>query len=431
MIKEYFSALSPAQKACFAQTTTAFVAILCAGFLCGLFFQPPVRPSTPTTSSSLRQLVPELGVTGKSLARELELPLDASKRTPLSRLGVSQEALDRAASHILSHRAKPTKYFLFAGLVLFGLVFLLRLGRPDDSPKKARKWWYPRPVHSLALVVAVSVGGFALGKSPNPMESAVKVFKAMVGLYPSVAGKAAAFGFFLLLAVVGNKLICGWACPFGALQELLYSLPFLRRVKKRKPPFWLTNSIRGGLFVLMLLLLFGIVGSSEGFVLYHNLNPFNLFDLHFEHWTILATITVSLVLSFALYRPFCLLICPFGFLSWFVERLSLARVRIDKDKCTSCGACSLICPTKAMEGLVKGRVFAADCFSCGRCLKVCPEDALSYSFIGSRSPQENSSDKDGQTEPALLARPCARPQTRVVRNHAGSSERGHHGIPDS
>ena len=92
------------------------------------------------------------------------------------------------------------------------------------------------------------------------MEGIVKVFKAMVGLYPSVWDKLLAFLFFIVLAIVGNKLICGWACPFGALQELLYSFPVLRRIKRRKVPFILSNTLRGGLFVLMLLLLFGIVG---------------------------------------------------------------------------------------------------------------------------------------------------------------------------
>ena len=60
---------------------------------------------------------------------------------------------------------------------------------------------------------AVVVCGFALGKSPNPMEGAVKIFKGMVGLQPSMAAVILAFVFFVGLAVVGNKLVCGWACP--------------------------------------------------------------------------------------------------------------------------------------------------------------------------------------------------------------------------
>ena len=160
-------------------------------------------------------------------------------------------------------------------------MWLVRLGRPDGSPHSERKTWYPRAPYVVILILAVAVCGFALGKSPNPMEGAVKLFKAMVGLQPSVLAVVAAFVFFVGLAVVGNKLVCGWACPFGALQELLYSLPILKRLKRKKVPLLVSNLIRGGLFVLMLLLLFGIVGGKRGFVVYHFMNPFNLFNLHF------------------------------------------------------------------------------------------------------------------------------------------------------
>ena len=74
-------------------------------------------------------------------------------------------------------------------------------------------------------------------------------------------------------------MICGWACPFGAIQELIYSLPILRRLKQKKLPFFFTNTIRAGIFSAMLLFLFGIVGGRKGTVIYHYLNPFNLFNL--------------------------------------------------------------------------------------------------------------------------------------------------------
>jgi len=200
----------------------------------------------------------------------------------------------------------------------------------------------------------------------------------MVGLYPSVIDKLLAFILFIVLSIIGNKLICGWACPFGALQELVSSLPILRKMKQWKVPFWLTNTIRSALFFVMLLFLFGIIGGRKGFVLYHYLNPFNLFNMDFEHWLILVTVVVSLALSFFIYRPFCHLICPFGFLSWIAERASLTRVKINHEKCTDCGLCIKACPTEAAKGRVLDKLFAADCFSCARCLNVCPQDAIRY-----------------------------------------------------
>ncbi|MGB2987645.1 MAG: 4Fe-4S dicluster domain-containing protein [Phycisphaerae bacterium] len=375
--KAYVSRLSSRQKAWSAAAVGG--AVLIVAF--GMFYEPDRERLTEhefAPEMSIKQIAPKLGVTGQALARELGLPLDVPKKKPLGQLGVSQGQLDHATAHLLSHRPTMLKYYVFVALVLFGLVFLTRLGRPDGADVSQRRVCYPRAPYLLTLVVAVAVCGFVLGKSPNPMEGCVKLFKALVGLYPSVAAKAGVFVFFIALAIIGNKLICGWACPFGAMQELIYSLPILRDWKRWKLPFWLSNSIRGALLIVMFLLLFGIVGGRKGFVVYHALNPFNLFNLDFDEWLVPVTIIVSLVLSLFVYRPFCYLICPFGFFSWLAERLSLTRVRIDLAKCTKCGACIRACPSGAAKGMVEGRLFIADCTSCARCLNVCPDDLIRY-----------------------------------------------------
>jgi len=377
---QWFSLLSRKQYAWFLGTVTLMVMIIGTGIV----LNPPTMPENVVNVSiemSIRDMAPKLNVTGKALARELDLPLDVSKTKPLSALGVQTETLQHAAHHLLSHRDTTLKYYVYAAFVLGGLVFLVRLGRPDQSDVKHRSQWYPRTPYIMFLLGSVIVAGFLLGKSPNPMEGAVKVFKSMVGLYPDPTFKVIAFLFFIVLAVLGNKLICGWACPFGALQELIYSIPVLKGIKKRKFPFALTNTIRGILFAVMLLFLFGIVGSRKGMVLYHYINPFNLFNFDFETISIVLTIILALFGSFLVYRPFCQLICPFGFLSWVAERFSITRVCIDKEKCTQCGACITACPLTAAEGRVHGKRLPADCFSCARCLNVCPFDAIQYKYV--------------------------------------------------
>ena len=373
----YFSRLSRSQYAWLIAATLVSIGIVLLGLVLAPRGEKAVK-SAFTTEMGIRDVAPKLGVTGKALARELGLPLDVPKKKPLRQLHIDQEELDHATAHLLSHRPSRLKYYVFAAIVLWGVVFLVRLGRPDKASVAERKSWYPRSLYIVALLIAVVVCGFALGKSPNPMESVVKVFKAMAGLYPSVWAKVGALAFFLGLAIVGNKLVCGWACPFGALQELLYTLPVLKRGKRRKTPFWFSNSVRTALFVLMLSLLSGIGSGNKGFVLYHQINPFNLFDIDFETWTIAATIVLSLVLSLSVYRPFCQFICPFGFVSWLAEPLSLTRVRISRDQCNECGACAQACPSGSAKHLLDGKVLRADCYSCARCLNVCPSEAISY-----------------------------------------------------
>jgi len=373
----WFSQISSKQRIWLFATVAGMLAVIVLGILLSSSSKPK-EPIDFSTNMSIRDIAPKLGVTGKGLARELELPIDISKKKPLNLLKVTEEELHHAVEHIYSHRDSMLKYYIYAALALFGLVFLTKLGRPDGSDAKRRHNWYPRAPYIASLLLSVIVAGFLLGKSPNPMEGTVKVFKSMVGLYPDPMVKIIAFSFFIMLAVVGNKIICGWACPFGALQELIYSIPIFRKIKKKKFPFVLTNTIRVCLFVAMLLFLFGIIGGRRGFVIYHYVNPFNLFNLDFEAFSILLTVIIALLVSFIAYRPFCQLICPFGLISWIAERFSIFRVQIDKEKCIQCGACIKACPLEAAEGLVNGKKMPADCFSCGRCLNVCPTDAIKY-----------------------------------------------------
>ena len=132
------------------------------------------------------------------------------------------------------------------------------------------------------------------------------------------------------------------------------------------------------LFVAMLLFLFGVAGGRRGMVIYHYVNPFGLFNLDLETISIVLTILLALVAAVFVYRPFCQFICPFGFLSWMVERFSIVRVRVDQERCTECGACIRACPLEAAEGIVYAKRLVADCFSCARCLNVCPVDAIRY-----------------------------------------------------
>lgn len=170
-----------------------------------------------------------------------------------------------------------------------------------------------------------------------------------------------------------------WAIPIPARLSLA-GFGLLDKGIRRKIPFLLSNTVRVLLFATVLLLLFGIVGGRKRFVLYHFVNPFNLFGPDFDHAAIAVTVAVTLLLALLTCRPFCQFVCPFGLISWLVERLSLARVRIDTSRCNGCGACERACPSDAAKNNLAGKRFAADCYSCGRCLNVCPQDAITYGY---------------------------------------------------
>ena len=81
----------------------------------GALFQPEnggVEIERFSPENSISQIAPELGVTGKALARDLKLSLDVPKKTPLKDLGVEPDRLRDALEHLASHRDSGFKYFL-------------------------------------------------------------------------------------------------------------------------------------------------------------------------------------------------------------------------------------------------------------------------------------------------------------------------------
>lgn len=263
------------------------------------------------------------------------------------------------------------KYPLWLPLMFFALWWLVRGGRLTTPEGRGSERFYPRRVFLRALVVTVVVFGFLLGKDPNPVEP-------VMGIVGEGRG-AAALLFFSALAVVGNKLICGWGCPFGALEELLYEVPLFRKAKRNQLPFFLTMPVRTLAFGAFVIALLG--WRSD---LYAVIDPFDLFTPERARTSALIAAAFLLALSLAVYRPFCQLLCPFGWYSWFLERLSLFRIRINRRTCIRCNACARACPLEAARGRLLNSPIPADCFSCARCLRVCPTGAVHYGRCESR-----------------------------------------------
>jgi polyferredoxin len=44
-------------------------------------------------------------------------------------------------------------------------------------------------------------------------------------------------------------------------------------------------------------------------------------------------ISLALVVSLFIYRPWCYFFCPFGLDGWMAEKISLFKIKVDYDKC--------------------------------------------------------------------------------------------------
>jgi polyferredoxin len=351
----------------------ALVVIAC-GIMTGYFALQagPAGEVVANPSWALQRHATENNVPVGKLVHELRYEYQGAQDWPVRGKHVSElppgvEGIRHALEELSAESAvnwQTLVVFPLFGVFVIGALLTLH-SRRDFS-----KWRW------AVLAGGVALFGLWFAARPNPMEGVVKAFKYLVGLEASPLERVLVLAAFTLLAIAGNKLVCGWGCPLGSLQDVIHRFSPL---KKWKPPFWLTNTLRVALFGVFLCLLFGWIFGVDRYVIYHRLNFFKLFtwSMAFPWWVLI----LAGLLCLAWYRPYCHLICPFGLWSWVAEHFSLSRVRISDEKCIRCQKCVKACPSHAANGRINSggrRVGLPDCWACGACVEVCPTKAVAF-----------------------------------------------------
>jgi ferredoxin-type protein NapH len=161
-------------------------------------------------------------------------------------------------------------------------------------------------------------------------------------------------GFVALTGLVLGTLSCGWCCPVGFIQDVLYA----PRGGKINLPKW-SSKVRPGIFIFVFVLI-----SLELTVHYFSSRGIGIF-----HEFVIFSGAFLLLSALFMKRPLCRFLCPLGFIYGKLNRLSLVKVRLDKDKCLSCGACYDVC----ISGLDPSKEVNTEmCAKCYNCSRVCP-----------------------------------------------------------
>jgi polyferredoxin len=194
-------------------------------------------------------------------------------------------------------------------------------------------------------------------------------------------------GFLLLLGGLLGRFICGWFCPFGFAQELLYKLP-LPKYRPGRNSIKL-ESLKYAVLILFVFLFPALgmtylsgaafckflcpVEALESYLPLLALQPALMTTAGFLFKWKLVLLAVVILLSMIIFRPFCRFICPLGAVYALLNRRSLLRFEVDRKNCKNCGACQEQCEL----GIdVYNNPNSPECIRCNQCLAGCQDSLL-------------------------------------------------------
>ncbi len=189
-----------------------------------------------------------------------------------------------------------------------------------------------------------------------------------------------ALGLVLLFGIIAGRFWCGWVCPFGLLQDVLYKVP----TYKINPPRFLNYAryvfLVGGVFLVPYL-----ARSTETSLFWCQYCPAGRIEAGIyakfvtPGWpqTLRLTVLVGFVLfMIAVRRGFCRVFCPLGAIFGLCNKISLWRITLDDESCTSCGQCEKVCP---VGHRIEDSPDSPDCIRCLEC-EECKFGAVSHGF---------------------------------------------------
>jgi polyferredoxin len=240
-----------------------------------------------------------------------------------------------------------------------------------------------------------AIGACPIGSIQNSLASLkfnLSIASYQFGLY--VIGVLGAVG-----SLVG-RMPCGWLCPFGLLQEVLYKIP--------SPKIHLPRFMSYGRYVILVLFVFllpllvldqygfgqtwfckwicpaGTLEAGIPLVLLNEGIRSQIGLLYF--WKIFVLILFLVWMVFA-QRPFCRTTCPLGAIFGLFNKVSLFRMAVDDNKCIQCNTCYENCP---VELKIYESSNSPDCVRCLKCVNSCQYGAIEYEFFPKKQPEKNT-----------------------------------------
>lgn len=192
-------------------------------------------------------------------------------------------------------------------------------------------------------------------------------------------------GMILFFGTLVGRLICGFVCPFGLIQDLINRIPFPKKIKTFKGDM-LLRKLKYVVLILLVIVLPACVkltpffckyvcpsGTISGILLaLGDTTLFRAFGGIFA-WKV-CVLGIIVLASIVIARPFCKYLCPLGAIYGPLNKVSLYHMECDRSKCVSCGKCSAVCEMCVDPS---NNPNSTECIRCLQCVHECPTKALS------------------------------------------------------
>lgn len=186
-----------------------------------------------------------------------------------------------------------------------------------------------------------------------------------------------AIGTLGLIGTLFGRIVCGWICPFGLLQDglakitrLKYSIPRPLRYTKYLVlvglVFFVPFFFPGAPYTFCHFCPTGTLESAVALRVIGDEQALaaGMGTMFFIRVAILAGFFIFTIL---VSRGFCRMFCPLGAIYSLFNRISLFRMSLNTHKCTNCGACAKKCPVDIDP--VKD-INSAECIRCLDCTPI-------------------------------------------------------------
>ncbi len=202
------------------------------------------------------------------------------------------------------------------------------------------------------------------------------------------------FIFILWFAVMaallfwGRGPFCGWLCPFGALQELIYKAGRYFGIKHIHVPWGLHER----LWVIKYMIFMGLFGLAlYDFALserFSEVEPFKTsIILNFiRDWPFVLYAVILLVIGLFIERFFCRYLCPLGAALAIPGRLRMFSWLKRWSECSyKCNVCAKQCPVQAIHPT--GEINPNECIYCMHCQELYLSKKECYHHVRRSAPR--------------------------------------------